>query len=739
MTVKSSAAEPLLERQETLDALAALTTAADDGTGAFVVIEGEGGIGKTSVLEHAARNAAVRGMTVLLARGSELEVNHPLGIVTTLFGSIVARDDAGQLLRGAAAPAASLFVPPSSPGAAVPMDLRTMLHALYWLTLNLGEQQPIFLAVDDAQWADEPSLEWVAYLAERIASAPVLMVAAMRPGETSERAIAERIRSHPRAERLALAPLSPEAVDHLIASTAPPLSGAQRDAIRAQSGGNPFYVVELVRAASHAGDGADAVPRSEPIQASVRRRLVDDDEGSARSVAEAIAILGDAASVRRVALLSQSTERDVDTVIRWLADREVLARDRLDFLHPIIRHAVIDELPTVTRSGLHREAARIVAETGGAPIEIATHLLEAEPDGSATTVEHLRDAARASMATGDAHGATRFLRRALDERPADGTLLLELADAEAAAGDPEAADRYERAISQLSDAATRARARRSQGLSLIQASRWRDAAKAFEAGLEDADSRDAELTRALESGYIASAYVGLADHAEADRRLADVLSSPLEDPASRELAAWSAFQQTLRMTGPVDAAAELALRAIDGGINAELVRSGQLIELVAGALVACGLLDQEVEMLDRGIEAARAINAHAKVGVYSYCRSIPHFLSGRLREAIADAETAVGVHESGWEVFYPGACAVLAWAQLERGEIESAAQAVAIDDAVWGERLDFAFLHRIARGQVAVARGDFEGGMAQFELVRSAEEALGVRSAWFWLTGGSRP
>lgn len=742
MAVRAPDAAPLLEREPILDSISALAAQAVDGAGSFVVLEGEAGIGKTSVLDIARQRAADHGMLVLAARGSPLEDSHPLGIVTALYSDVLRSADAEHLFRGTAAPAQTLFAAPDREGASVPMDLQTMIHALYWLTLNASERGPLFVVIDDAHWADEPSLRFLAYLAERIETVPALLVVALRPGAASATRVGEHVRSHRRAERLPLQPLSRESVDALIASSGDIPDVRQREEIWNQAGGNPFYVVELARATARAASPESAVAHAGPIQASVRRRLAD-EQGIAARVAEAVAILGDAADAGRVARLAGTSDGETTDAIRLLIEREIFSHDRLEFRHPIIRSAVMEAMPAAVRSQLHRAAARFLESTGESVLVVAGHLLHAEPGSDQASVEQLREAARLSMAAGDAEGAVRFLRRALDEPPAPdgvGPVLLQLAESETAAGEVAARERYEAAIAHLPPGQERARARLAQGLGLIQGSSWPDAARAFEQGLAEADPTDLELVRRLESGYISSAYVGLDDHAEANRRLAGVLESALEDPASRELAAWSAFQQTLSMAVSCDATDELARRATASGVTEEVVRSSQVIELVAGALVGCGRIAEDLEMLTRALDVARRINAHAKVGVYSYCRSIPLYLMGRLRESIADGETALGVHEAGWEVFYPGACAVLAWAHLERGDLPAAERVVSIDDAIWGQRLDFVFLHRIARARVAMARGDLKASLEQYEMVRAAGEQMGIRSVQLladWRTGAA--
>ena len=60
---------------------------------------------------------------------------------------------------------------------------RQALHGLYWLTANLAAEQPLLILVDDAHWADPPSLRWLAYLAQRLDGLPAALIVAARPGE----------------------------------------------------------------------------------------------------------------------------------------------------------------------------------------------------------------------------------------------------------------------------------------------------------------------------------------------------------------------------------------------------------------------------------------------------------------------------------------------------------------------------------------------------------------------------
>ncbi|HTT95087.1 MAG TPA: ATP-binding protein, partial [Solirubrobacterales bacterium] len=158
----------LLERERELERLRAGVSAAAGGAGRVILVEGDPGVGKTALLAAAAEVAGGGGLTVLRARGGELEATSGFGIVQQLLERVVVdagpdRDD-GLLSGAAALAAAPLGLAPAD----LPMDPAQARHGLYWLLANLAEREPLALLVDDAQWADAPSLDWLLYLARRL-------------------------------------------------------------------------------------------------------------------------------------------------------------------------------------------------------------------------------------------------------------------------------------------------------------------------------------------------------------------------------------------------------------------------------------------------------------------------------------------------------------------------------------------------------------------------------------------
>src|SRR5262245_24509710 len=148
----------LLEREDELRRLRHAIAGASDGAGGLVVLRGPAGVGKTRLLARARSDAAAAGLSVLEARGAPLERAFAFGVARQLFEAPVLAEPEG-LLSGAARLSERLFGDAGAPLEAQGSDAAFgALHGLYWLTANLADRGPLMLAVDDAQWADAPSL-----------------------------------------------------------------------------------------------------------------------------------------------------------------------------------------------------------------------------------------------------------------------------------------------------------------------------------------------------------------------------------------------------------------------------------------------------------------------------------------------------------------------------------------------------------------------------------------------------
>src|SRR6201999_3860480 len=108
----------------------------------------------------------------------ELEREFPFGVIRQLFEPVLAEVGREVAFAGAAEAARPVFEGETSEGATF-----AILHGLYWLTLNVGAERPLVLAVDDLHWCDRPSLRFLAYLVPRLEGQPIILAATLRAAE----------------------------------------------------------------------------------------------------------------------------------------------------------------------------------------------------------------------------------------------------------------------------------------------------------------------------------------------------------------------------------------------------------------------------------------------------------------------------------------------------------------------------------------------------------------------------
>ena len=419
----------LLERESEQETLWAVVEDALDGRGGMAIVEGDAGIGKTSLLEHTAARAEDAGARVLRARGTILEREFGFGIVRQLFERTLVgaeQGDRDELLTGAASAARpAIGLGPGSDAPAGDDPALEVQHGLYWVAANLAERGPLVLLVDDAQWADLPSLHWVSYLAGRldgVALAALVAWSTGEPGAPTE--LFEELRAVPAVRELVPAPLSEAATATLVRDA---LGGEEGHEVLSQAcheitRGNPFLVSALVESLPGALDAPTSdTPRDagEPGPAAVQRfvllrlaRLGDE----ATALARAVSLL-DTDAEPRFAYELADLDADAGARAAGLLDeaRIVEPGATLRFAHPILRTAVYESIPAAERAMAHRRAAVILAERGGDTDRAGVHLLATHPDGEPWTLYTLMGASERARSRGAPEMALTLLERALEE------------------------------------------------------------------------------------------------------------------------------------------------------------------------------------------------------------------------------------------------------------------------------------------------------------------------------------
>jgi DNA-binding SARP family transcriptional activator len=459
----SSAADDLVDREHELLTLERALDATTRGGSRVLLVEGPAGIGKSRLVVELRRLAESRGLPVVLGRGSQLEQDFGFGVVRQLFEPVLvdpARREA--LLSGAAASARGVFES---------VDTRVdgsfaVLHGLYWLTVNLAADGPFLLVVDDLQWCDSGSLRFLAYLARRLDTLPVLLVGTVRTGERHEDEASLAALYDVAAGAVRPEPLTAEGTARVVRerlgqAVAPTFAAA----CHRITSGNPLLLRQLLQALEAEGVPPD-VSHTDTVLAVGSRAVSSMVLMRLRrmptvltDVARAVAVLGEGAQLPAVARLAGLSEDETARALADLSRAEVLRHEQpLGFVHPLVRDAVYRDLPTGQRELQHQQAASVLMEVGAPEEVVAAHLLLAPARGDQATVQVLRRAARTAADRGAADNAVTYLRRALAEPALAGQrvdVLLELGLLETLVDGPAGTEHLEQAYPLLEDHAVR--------------------------------------------------------------------------------------------------------------------------------------------------------------------------------------------------------------------------------------------------------------------------------------------
>ncbi|MDT5330869.1 MAG: hypothetical protein QOF31_2166 [Mycobacterium sp.] len=369
-----------------------------------LLIEGEPGIGKTTLWLATQELARDKGFRVLSARAAAAE-------------SVLAYTALADLLDGV--PAAAWADLPEPQRAAVDQvllrtdngsatDQRAVAAAFLSVVEYLAEDGPLLVAIDDMQWIDPSSTHVVAFAARRL-SGPVGILGSVR---TDAGGAAGAWLQLPRPDAVNRIRLSPLGVHDLHAAVSArlrrPFSRPAMGRIHALSGGNPFYAIELARAIDERAPGVEtSLPRT--LTEVVRERIggMDPDVHDALLAASCMAS-------PTVELVSSATIGDDDLLIELLESAEskgIIAIDgnRIHFAHPLLARGVYTEAAPGQRRIMHRRLADIVDE----PELRARHLALAATSGDQVTLQALDTAAESARIRGAPAAAAELMDLAI--------------------------------------------------------------------------------------------------------------------------------------------------------------------------------------------------------------------------------------------------------------------------------------------------------------------------------------
>jgi DNA-binding CsgD family transcriptional regulator len=736
----------LIEREGQLDVAESLFAQARGGQGSMLTIEGASGLGKSTLLRAVCELASGERAEVLSATGRELERDFTFGVVLQVFEARVAlADDADRaaLLSGTARQASPLFN--HSLGDTLREPSFPLLHGLYWLCANLAAQRPLLLAIDDADLADEASLRFLLYLAERLEDLPVMLALTLGTAPASAGpTLLQQVVRHPAAVGVRVHPFSPEAsARHLretwLPDAGPDLCGA---AHRAASG-NPYLVGALGAELAERDQDTDEeasrrVGRLGPSSVAtdvLRRAEAIDDAGPA--LLRAAAVLGAGAELRHAADLAGVDRERAARIADGLIQTGLLVHsDKLSPAQPVVQVAVSSSLGPSERAEAHLRAAELLAQEDAPPEKVAAHLVEAPRRRDHWVVDTLRAAAASALERGAPGEAVRLLRRALAEPPSRELrprVMLDLGRAEATAGEAQAVGRLREASELIDDRRERAQTALHTGRTLFAFGRQADAAAAFERGLLEIGEMDDALAGRLRASR---ATLGrLIDPAAA------VAGEPIgppatgDTPADRALLALCAMEAAMR-GDPRQDVHDLAARALGrGALLEDETPDGIAYYLASLALVLSEDLQGAEIALTAAVEDARSRGSVLGFATASFVRSTAIVRRGRLGDAAADARRAIAAERQGWRLAVPAARAVLADCLLEMGELDAAERELLTAtrgmselEADTGSDNAARIGLLASRGNLRLRRGEAERALADFRACGDALAHIGAQN-----------
>lgn len=405
-------------RARELEAVDRLLGLLDDGPG-VLVLEGEPGIGKTTVVRHGIEAGDRIGARVLTCAGSAAESRLSYSGLADLLGTVD-----GEPLEELPPPQRTALdealLRSRSPGARV--DRRAVAAAACSMLEALARERPVLVAIDDLQWLDAPSRRVVEYFARRLPPG-VGLLASRRTDDAWELADLVGLGDPERMQVARVEALEPREVRQLLDARGclPPQRRLAARVVEL-SGGNPFYALELAEAVPEG-----TAPGDFPLPARLGEVVAARTAGLGAEEADVL-LTAAALADPRMATLELACGAGAGAAIGAAEERGVVSvtGGRVAFAHPLLAEGVYSQAPAAKREAIHRRLSEVVVDGE----ERARHLAAARILPEA--LEALERAAAQLRLRGAPDGAAELLEMALElgaERELEVALAAHLFDA----------------------------------------------------------------------------------------------------------------------------------------------------------------------------------------------------------------------------------------------------------------------------------------------------------------------
>ena len=671
----------LVERGDVLASAGRLVSGAAAGDSGALFLRAEAGLGKTSVIDHACRLAAAAGLAVGLGRGHPMETSLPFGLLAQALDGAGGRGLLGE----------------HQPGPASGGDRAARFYGvLRWLQDRTGSA--LLLALDDLHWADADSLALITFICRRMGPLRLALIASLRPWPAEAGAAAADLAREGCASIRRLAPLSQAAAGSLLEARAGRvLPDEARQRAFALCGGNPLL---LKQAAIALGEGEDLPAAAEAGSAEFGQdvllaRFAGLPPAGMRC-AQAASVLGASFLPEVAAQVAGLEGGEIDTAVESLGRTGLIEQApgaEADFVHPLFRQALYDDLAGPARTRLHARAFAVL-HARGMDAQAAEQAVQARLAGDMEAVAVVERAGRAARRAGALAAAVTRLdaAAAMAGDLAGANLLLARAEALLAAGHPgRAVACYQELLSRPDcPARVKTEALWMLGRALVMTGEHDRAAGAFgtSADMAEADEPGTAVSVLLDAAYcswLTSGPVRALPSASRARELARSLGG---EPEVLAQATWGL--SALQSGDPAGmTAAEPAAPWLHPGWAAEEISHGGWS--LVNSFAHCAVLVERLTEADRAFTAARAAadrsNAPDGIAMITIGHSYALSRMGRLDEALEAVRLGQSLLElvpmvASW------ATVGAAYIQLYRGCLEESAE--------WCERVE----------ATATARGD---------------------------------
>jgi DNA-binding CsgD family transcriptional regulator/tetratricopeptide (TPR) repeat protein len=484
----------LYERDAELRIAADLLDRAVARRGAALFVAADAGLGKTALLRQITRRA-----------GGAFRVGHAAGDPVERS---VAFSFLGQALDALDCPVPMAGVGEDDRVTVTDARSAQFHRVLRWLR---GIAEPTVIALDDLQWADSDSVALLSFLCRRLHGLPVAVIATLRCWPPAAHDVARRLAAAGQATLAELTPLSGPAAERVVAERVHRPASAQTIKLAAAlCGGNPL-LLEQVSVLIDRGDDLSspqlsrALPNPQPLLLSRFATL----PAEAVSCARAASVLGTRFRPSLAAAVARVPEKDIEQTLDALA-RSGLVREAADhsveFIHPLFRQFLYEDLGAAMRDQLHGRACRVLLDQG-LDQDAAQHAMRGHVAGDPAAIAALERVGLDALRQGAVGSATEHLRAAvtLAGRRASRTALIGLSEAFLASGQfREAIDCCEQIVARPAGSpAETAEALMIHAAGLAQAGRYDEACECLDETVAVARDTDPSLAvnAQAEQGY----------------------------------------------------------------------------------------------------------------------------------------------------------------------------------------------------------------------------------------------